>query len=675
MAVEGRIEEIPAASHPDLFDYRAYLLGHGIIGRTTVKEVGLLALYPEGTVALEAGFFGFLSGIRRAALRRIDEGMGASAGGVMRAILLGDTTGLDPGMRDTFARAGVTHIFSVSGLHTAFLALLVFSLCRFVPFSLRATVGITTFCLLSYCALVGFMAPVVRSTIMAFCLMIPFLARRGVDNLNALSIGALLTILLNPLAPYQIDFQFSYLCVLGLITLGSSAKELLSFLIPDRGDAFRASRALLYRRRIAWNHWGAPAVSLSVVALLSVLPLLACYFHQISFAGILANLVLVPFSSLILFAGWAMTVLGFVAPESSMALGKIAAWMTELFVLFTRFFAAIPLAAISMPSFPWWLSGGYYLALYSGAHMRMLRAPGQVEVRRSRMLLRWAVILALVVWWPIVWQMGALSDGAPGDFEVSMIDVGQGDSLLLSFPNGKSMLIDAGPPKSARVIQQYLRSRGLGTLSAVLLTHGDADHIGGAADIVGSFGVAGIFTGSAGSDSRVQMRLDAKTAEKRIPVRRVARGDMLSGASPVSLRVLNPGRADAPTHGMNEGSVALSARYGDVSFLFTGDAGARAEREMIAALPQGALEAQALKVGHHGSGGGTTQAFLDAVKPRVALLSVGVGNRYGHPNPEVVQRLQAGGARVYDTSRDGVVELRTDGKRLWVRCCKEQSSP
>jgi competence protein ComEC len=252
-----------------------------------------------------------------------------------------------------------------------------------------------------------------------------------------------------------------------------------------------------------------------------------------------------------------------------------------------------------------------------------------------------------------------------------MIDVGQGDAMLVTLPNGRTLLVDTGGVSTRgdfdigeRVIGPALRARGVARLDYLAITHGDPDHIGGAAAIVRDFSPAEIWYGTFVNNHEPTERLQHAAIRSRAAWRWLQRGDRIDLGG-VELRVHHPAAPDWERQRVrNDDSLVMELRFGGVSALLTGDIGRDVERMLLPSLDL--LPTVILKSPHHGSGTSSSEAFIDAITPAVVVIGVGRANPFRHPLPEVLDRYRAAGARVLRTDRDGQIDITTDGRRLSV---------
>jgi competence protein ComEC len=286
-------------------------------------------------------------------------------------------------------------------------------------------------------------------------------------------------------------------------------------------------------------------------------------------------------------------------------------------------------------------------------------------VKRIRVVPRWllafAALLAVAnVWvWFLVWR-------GPGLLVVTFLDVGQGDAIVVQTPDGHVLLVDTGPVGEAddmgrRVVLPFLRSRGIWSIDAILLTHPHDDHIGGAESIMGRVGVGHLLVSSERFAEPAFQRLLKNAHRRGVNVVTLSRGEGFIMGSEVRGEVLNP--IEGAPVSANNGSLAIRLRYGTTSVLLAGDSESDAEAEMVRKCD---LRADVLKLSHHGSKTSTTAGFLAAIRPQAAVVSVGKHNLFGHPSPEVVERVSGASIPLFRTDRDGAVEVESDGRSLAI---------
>lgn len=248
------------------------------------------------------------------------------------------------------------------------------------------------------------------------------------------------------------------------------------------------------------------------------------------------------------------------------------------------------------------------------------------------------------------------------------IDVGQGDSILIQFPDDQTMLVDAGPNEAGSAVVSYLQKEGIRRIDYLVGTHPHADHIGGMDEVVRAFEIGKVYMPRVTSNTASFESLLRALKAKGLRITPARAGVTVIEQEGLRVEFLAP--SGSRYEDLNDWSAVLKVSYGSMSFLLTGDAEAGSEREMLSAGTD--LKADVLKVGHHGSSSSTTTAFLRAVSPDYAVICVGAGNDYGHPHRETLDKLAAAGVRVYRTDRDGTVVFVSDGKTLSVRTLRSR---
>ena len=602
----------------------------GVAGRALLGERALLVQ----EAMLEAAEPGpFLGRWRAASRRAIDRTFGGDAG-LARALLIADTRGIPVEMRDRYAAAGVVHLLSISGLHVAIIAGAVQLALQLMRLPQRVTALSALAITALYVAMIGAPAPAVRSGVMLGVTACSRLVQRPTSPWASLALGALVP-LARPETVLDLGFQLSVAGMAAIIASGVFSRRV----IAPRWDG--------------WRRWLAANMTASIVASLVTTPLVAWTFGRVSLVAPITNLVATPLLGLaqpMLFLALLVAPLDPVARFVADATHPLLA----LFDAVSTAGAAVPHGSIGVaPTLAAAIIGGIVSAAIVVACAG--RFPGRP------MVIAGAGIAALA-WLPLV-------PGASSGVELHMIDVGQGDALALRTPANRWILFDAGRvwrggDAGRSTIIPYLRRRG-GAVEAFVLSHPHDDHVGGAATVLEALRPRLYLDAAYAAASEAYRSSLMVAARRNIPWRRVQPGDSLE-IDGLVLHVLGPDSAwTAGLADPNDASVIVLARYGDVRFLLTGDAEAAEEAWLVESVG-GALLADVLKVAHHGSRTSTTPSFLAAVRPRVALISVGEGNRYGHPGASVLNDLAEAGALVLRSDRAGSVVIRTDGRFLTV---------
>ncbi len=668
--LRGRLAPLPRARNPGEFDYGNYLFRKRIYARLYLVEGGVQRTGRDrqsaGCVLEPARAF-----VQSSLERFIPD---PESRAILQALLLGDRRQLDRDTRDRFARMGLLHLLAVSGLHVMVVGMILYHLLG--PFLYRLRLGwrtvdilrvsCTVFLLAGYMLLTGCSASVVRAVVMAALMLSATSLQRPARSLN--SLGAAVCVLLTaaPTHLFEAGFQLSVSAVAGILSL----TPLLAAWIPAP-----PSRLGVY------VHSG---TTVTVAATIGTLPVALYHFGQVGLGGLVLNLPGIPLTTGALVAGAAAVLFGGVFPVAGEILGAasstLASTLLHVSVFGDRFMGwSVVRWSLERPL------SVLILALIA-ACLAAWHRPG----------LRWrCVALVLVLLIGDVIQ-GVASGRFRPHMDVIYMDVGQGDAALLRLPNGDGVLIDAGPRSSftgsdagSRFVLPQLAYHGMDKLGAVIVTHPDADHIGGIPSVLRSVPVGRVLRSGYRHSSGLFAETNALLDSLNIPHRAARTGDSLILSPQVRAYVLYPPE-EVPEDGPNAHSVVLLVCYGEVSFLFTGDAPLEAELR-IAQQYRELLQSDVLKVGHHGSRTSSTPAFLgsalgtpgrdagasgievtdfpedesqqDARKP-YAVVSVAERNRYGLPNQEVLDRLAATGFDVVLTSNAGGVWFRTDGKRL-----------
>jgi competence protein ComEC len=595
ISVEARLDRPGGFRNPGTFDYAEHLRRRGVTVVGTARA--------ERVTPLDDRDPAWPVRVRRASVEAMREALPPVSAALLTGLLLGERAGLPDDVDAAFRRAGVYHLLAVSGFNVALVASTAWTLLTLVRTSPRVAALGALAVVLAFSAVVGPQPSVLRATVMACVVLLALLVERDAAVLNSLALAALVILAARPADLHEPGFQLSFAATGGIV------------LAPlPRG-------------------WLGAAVAASAAAQLAVLPIGLVHFNQLSTVGILANVVVVPLAGV-------ATVLGLVAVLASVASATVAGWLFAatwpvLLALrgVVRAAAAIPGAVVHGPA-PGPLAVGCYVAA-----LALGLVAWRQRTMRRRLAQRMGVAAVVLATASAVITLWPALRPPDGWLRVSILDVGQGDAIVIEGPHGGAVLVDAGAggpyrlDAGERVVAPFLWNRGVLRLTAAVVTHADTDHAGGMVAV-----------------------------RDRFPIRETWDGAPAAGPLAVGGAVITP--LAAADSGRNDAARVLRVDFGLASFLLASDVEGPGERALVDS--HASLGATVLKVAHHGSRTSSGPAMLAAVRPAVAVISVGARNVYGHPDRTVLARLAAAGADVYRTDQDGAILLATDGRVLTV---------
>ena len=662
--------ELETASEFEGFNYTAYLARQGIYSVIYYPAVEILDR-GQGVKPLQ-----WIYSLRERLADSLARALPEPQGSLAQGVLLGLRGNIPDSLNSAFSRTGTAHILAISGLNISIVIAMFLSLgALFIGRRRSLYIWLALAFTWLYTLLAGMNPPVIRAAIMGSLFLIAiYLGRQG-SAIIALAFAAAVMVGIQPQLLWSVSFQLSFLAMAGLIlfypyfqTWGRKGVALL----------FKNSEKIVPTASIITDGFAA-----SLAAILAVAPLIAYNFGIVSLVGLPATFFSLPALPFIIVTSALVAFVGLLASLAAQVLGWLAWLFLSYLVLLVQGFDALPHASLGVATVSTWHVLGYYAILAgviaflsrrkqladlsSRLTSGIKRAVQDIRKPRLGFSPKWLVLPLLIVA-ILVWS-AALT--MPDDrLHVSFLDVGQGDAILIQTPNGQDILIDGGPdPQEINLELSEQLPFWDRTIDLVVCTQPHADHVTGLIDVLQRYRVKRVLDPGVPYDSAIYQEWLRLIEDREIEYSIARSGQEIDLGNGIKIEVLNPPESlwEGTGDDVDNNGVVLRLSWGQVSFLFTADIREEAEFELIGQRAN--LRSTVLKVAHHGSDTSTSQQFLAAVAPEVATVSVGVNNTFGHPSPEVLERLtdRLGEDNVYRTDEDGTIEFITDGQALWVK--------
>lgn len=621
------------------FDTQKYLAAKEISG--TLSGSAKVLTVMQGKEASWLKTIGYK--VRHSIITTLEQCLPSKEASLLAGMLIGYTADMPEELEEDFRRAGLSHTLAVSGANIAFLLLPLLWLLQKIGFNRRWSSAIAFPLMLVYVFATGMEASVVRAAIMAGITLLGMILWRKTDIFCSMAASAILILLFNSYMLFDMGFLLSFLATLSLVVFHKPFYERLPAKIPKS-----------IRDTLAGT----------LAAQLGVIPIIAYNFNTFSLISIVSNLLVVPLTGFFTLLGAILAATGSFIPWLGQLLGFVTRILADIILFLTENIAMLPWAEINLATPAFILVVAYYLVLI---YIRYGYPKLPKEVGRP-------LLAGIFVICGIIFVFIALPHES---LRIYFADVGQGDCVLISTPKGKNIIIDGGGSindekgsyAGERIVVPLLYDLNMIDIDLMIATHGHADHIGGLRTVLEKVAVKKLVIADAPD---VEMReLSDYAVEKGIPVEKVKEGALIFQEGSISLEALYPLKdpqlmPKSPAVSANELSLVTQLVYGEFSAVFTGDIGAETEKRI---LEYGNVsDCDVLKVAHHGSKYSSDEAFLKAVNPSLAVILVGQ-NKYGHPSPEAMKRLQEQGAVVYQTIESGgiLLEAWEDEERMRLR--------
>ena len=622
--------------NPGEFDYRQYLMSKGIVAQVSIynfKDIKLLDKKYDFVKSI-------IYMLRLKIYKQIAKIYSGEEKHLVNALILGERKDLDKSIVADFINSGTVHVLAVSGLHVGFIVGILFLV--FGRFNLFLKSGITIIGILLFIVISGGHPSVIRASVMAIIMITAFVTGREYNSFNILALAGFILLVVNPAELFNPGFQLSFAAVFSILFFYPYFEKIV-FNMNIKNALIRKGMLLF---------------SLTLAAQIGTLPITLIYFKKLSLISFFINILIVPLIGVVV----ALAVASLLFSVGSIYLGSLLAVTNSLIIKLMFYFAKLSselkYSHLTISNFSWYQALLYFgllsVVTYAFIKFRNMKAKVTVLVISVFLYFTYAPIVS-----PPILQSGK--------FYVIAIDIGQGDSFLIIFPNRKTALVDAGNStkhfdNGRYVIEPLLNYLGIDKINYLFISHIDADHYRGSVSLIYDGFVERVYKPVLDENLRKDLRFENYVKHFNIPINYYYRSALMIGGA--KLYFLNDtSLISYRMFSQNNKSGVLKLCYGEKSILFTGDLEGKGER-LWTGLYESFLKSDVLKVGHHGSKFSTSELFLNRVKPTWALISAGENNKFGHPNFETIARLNNFRVGIKRTDKSGAIILSTDGNNI-----------
>lgn len=647
----GEIRRPERARNPGNFDAAVYYQRQGIGWLVFADSLTAAAPCPKGTEGLVYQIKEKLFRLRCTWKELLQKAAGEKNGGILSAILLGDKSSLEDSEKTLYVKSGVGHILAVSGLHVSFIGLGIYRLLRKLRVSHLGAgmIGMAVLCF--YLVMLGPAVSIIRAIVMLAFRIGADLAGRTYDPATGLAAAGSVVAIWRPASLFDAGFLFSFGAVFGIL-----------WLVPVLQN--------MGQSRI-WR-----ALSGSIGIQLVLLPVSRWFYYEIPLYAPVINLAVIPLLSFLMMTAMLGSLCIVLFPPAGKVCFMAAGAILKCYHFLCAESLKIPFARLITGKPQVWQILLFLLLL---AWIRWLAAG---EKRKTSSVSICILLICAAV-------LGAVHIPSYGRMEAVMLDVGQGDGMFVRGPSGQCYLIDGGSSDIKNIgeyrLEPYLESQGAGTLDYVFISHGDADHINGIAELLEKkktgIQVRNLVLPQGWQQEESLRRLAEKAAAAETGIVELLPGGSVRETfftKELVFNCLGPQRTQG--RDTNENSMVLSLTFGGFSMLLTGDVSGSGEEDLVKRLKEMDETEKIpsytiLKTAHHGSKYSTPETLLNLIHPKMAFISAGIENRYGHPHKETLNRLSGAGCNIYQTPDCGAVRVQSDGKKVWITPFITQKKP
>ena len=636
--LKGVVSKFEDNSNPGLSSYAEYLEKQGIRASfSCFKAPPQIVSRGHGNILKRISF-----AVRQRLIKIPPKILPHPYSDLISSIIFGSKTAPPPlEMKETYRRSGTIHLLVASGLHLSILIGCIMGISRFFNLPVKFAALSATIIGLIYVVIAGMATSILRAFIMSEITLLALFLEREKDALTSLALAAFLLLIFNPQSLFEIGFQLSFAATFSLLFVAPVFEDFLKERMP---------RYILV------------PISISLAPFLLTMPIIAYNFSQVSLVAVLANALIISWVGFVVILGFASIISGAIFFSLGFVFSGALFFMLKALnsIVYTLGGLRFACVYVKPPSLP--LVFGYYLGLAGGIYLMKNRATFKFDKNKLTIIV--LALISIFVWHSATSGMGEL----PGRIlEITVIDVGQGDSILIETPSGKKVLIDGGEEYAGKnIVIPFLRRKGINKLNMVILTHPHSDHVGGLPEVLKKVRVDSVLDSGLPHTSGYYKNFLSLIEKNRIKYKVVRLGSTLDFRDGVKANILGPSEPllEGTNSDLNNNSIVMRLVYGKFSMLLTGDSEREGEKRL---MERGAyLQSNILKAGHHGSNTSSSKEFLEEVRPEVVIISVGAHNDFGHPGKYTLERLSNINAKILRTDKDGAVIIKTNGRKFII---------
>lgn len=671
ISFKGEYEKVSIQRNYGGFDYNQYLKTKKIYGIITTKISKIQVLKKKNTSLIDKIIFDIKTKIEE----NLEKILPQKENNLAVGILIGEKSNIDEEIIENFKTSNLSHILAISGAHISYIVLGITFLLNKLKIGKKTGSFITIFFLLFFMNLTGATPSIARSCIMTIYVISAVFVHKKSDILISITLSLLIILIDNPYSILDIGLQLSYGGTIGIIILNNILKNKNHKKNKeDKEDKNNKNNRIENKIYMLFNkikNYLRDTIILTMSANLIIIPIVAINFNTISLTFLISNILASPIFGIIIISGFIVIILSFISIKISLIFSFIFKISLNLLIIIADFSAKLPMSKIYIPTPNIILVISYYIILFIFLYFQYIKNTNIDKYKKkdnknnrdNNKIKKYLISIIIII--VIINFLFILINNISNDFIIYFIDVGQGDSTLIVTQEKKNILIDGGGSENydigQSVLLPYLLDRHILKIDYLVISHFDSDHVLGTIPILENLKVNNIIICKQEKKSENYEKVIEISKNKNIKIMEVVKGDNIQIDKNVKIEILWPVEKQIQENILNNNSVVFKLYYNNFSILFTGDIEKIAEEQLNNLYKDNlTLQSNVLKVAHHGSKSSTIQEFIDLVKPQISLIGVGSKNTFGHPNSEVIKRLQQVNSKVYRTDIYGEIKLKID---------------